>query len=67
MKDPKFTDVHVRLSGEDGNAFAIIAKVSSALREAGYKEEAEGLKRDAFACSSYNDLLVLMMETVVVT
>jgi hypothetical protein len=31
----RYPDVQVRLVGEDGNAFAIMARVSSALKEAG--------------------------------
>ena len=67
MKDPKFNDVEVRLTGRDGNAFSIIGAVSRALKKAGYKEGAEEYKKAAFSSSSYNDLLVLTMETVVVT
>lgn len=32
---PKYPKVRVRLSGEDGNAFAILGRVSGALRKAG--------------------------------
>jgi hypothetical protein len=31
----KYPEVHVRLVGEDGNAFAIMGRVSRALKEAG--------------------------------
>lgn len=33
--EPKFPDVEVQLSGEDGNAFFIIGRVSKALRRGG--------------------------------
>jgi hypothetical protein len=33
--ETKYPDVTVRLSGEDGNAFLIIGRVSRALRRAG--------------------------------
>ena len=35
---PKF-DIDVQLSGEDGNAFAIMARVTKALRDAGATKE----------------------------
>ena len=35
---PKF-DIDVQLSGEDGNAFAIMARVTKALRNAGATKE----------------------------
>jgi hypothetical protein len=35
MSEPKYPDVSVRLVGEDGNAFAIMGRVSAALRDAG--------------------------------
>jgi hypothetical protein len=31
----KYPEVHVRLVGEDGNAFAIMGRVASALKDAG--------------------------------
>ena len=38
MTMPKF-DIDVQLSGEDGNAFAIMARVTKALRDAGATKE----------------------------
>ena len=38
MTMPKF-DVDVQLVGEDGNAFAIMARVTKALRDAGATKE----------------------------
>jgi hypothetical protein len=32
MSAPKFPDVEVQLSGEDGNAYAVLGRVSRALR-----------------------------------
>lgn len=31
---PKYTDIEVQLTGQDGNAFAIIGRVSKALKNA---------------------------------
>jgi len=57
-------DVRVRLSGEDGNAFAIIGKVSLALKRAGYTAVAAEFRDAAFKCESYDALLRFAMETV---
>lgn len=35
MTEPKYPDVEVELSGEDGNAAGMIARTSKALRRAG--------------------------------
>lgn len=66
MSDPKYPDVHVQLTGEDGNAFAIMGKVSEALRKAKVSYE----ERDAFIkevmSGDYDNLLVTCMKWVVV-
>jgi hypothetical protein len=36
MTDVKYPDVEVQLSGQDGNAFAILGAVRKALRKAGH-------------------------------
>lgn len=35
MTEPKYPDVEVQLTGEDSNAFGMIARTSTALRRAG--------------------------------
>lgn len=37
---PKYPDIAVQLSGEDGNAFAIIGRVRKAMRRAGLDKKA---------------------------
>jgi hypothetical protein len=61
---PTYPDVEVALVGEDGNAFAIIGRVSKALKSAGYPDAAAEFRVAAFASSSYDDLLALTMQTV---
>lgn len=39
MSEPKFPDVYVQLSGQDGNAGAIMGAVARALRKAGATSE----------------------------
>ena len=39
MAEPKYPNVEVQLSGEDSNAFMIIARTRKALRRAGVSEQ----------------------------
>ncbi len=64
MDNVKFPDVSVQLTGNDGNAFAIIGAVSKALKKAGYKDAAAEFTAAAFASTSYDNLLALCMDTV---
>lgn len=57
-------DVSVDLIGEDGNAFAIIGRVTKALKGAGVdKEGVEAFTTKAMS-GDYNHLLRVCMETV---
>ena len=63
---PKYPHVEVQLSGEDGNAFAIVSRVSRALRQAGVDaDEIDEYKRLAMS-GTYEDILRVTAETVVV-
>ena len=57
------TNVTVRLIGEDGNAFAIIGRVSTALKKAGYHQEAKDFTEKCFS-GDYDNILRLCMEYV---
>jgi hypothetical protein len=60
----KYPDVKVRLSGEDGNAFAILGRVRSAMRKARIpKEEIDAFMAEATA-GDYDGLLVTCMKWV---
>lgn len=63
---PKYPDVKVKLLGESGDAFSIMAKVSNALREAGYPAEANRYIEEAMN-GSYNHMLRVTREYVEVT
>jgi hypothetical protein len=66
MSDVKYPNVTVQLIGEDGNAFNLIGRVAHELRVAiGRKAEME-FKTQAFECSSYDELLALIIQTVIV-
>jgi hypothetical protein len=62
----KYPEIEVQLSGEDGNAFAIMGAVSKALRRAGVSKE----ERDAYYAEStsgdYDHLLQTAMRWVTV-
>jgi hypothetical protein len=38
-QQPRYPDVQVQLTGEDGNAFAILGRTAAALRRAGVPQE----------------------------
>jgi hypothetical protein len=49
----------VQLSGEDGNVFSIIARVSKALKKAGQPEKAQEFRDKAMKAGSYEEVLGL--------
>ena len=57
-------DVPVRLTGTDGNVFAIIGTVAKAMRRAGFSAEAKAFEEAAFSSESYDAVLVLAFQTV---
>lgn len=61
---PRYPSIQVRLSGEDGNAFAILGSVLGALRSAGVVQA----ERDAFVAEAqsgdYDHLLQTCMRWV---
>lgn len=63
---PPFATVTVKLVGEDGNVFAIIGRVSAALRRAGHPKEAAEFVKRAWAAGSYDAVLQLVHEYVTV-
>ncbi len=66
QKERSTKDIRVRLTGEDGNVFSIVGRVKSALRQAGFNDEADEFVRTAFGAGSYDEVLMLCMETVTV-
>ena len=61
---PKYPTVVVQLTGEDGNAFAIMGAVARALREAGVpKAEVAKYMRESMR-SDYDHLLVTALKWV---
>jgi len=68
MKSPqcKYPSITVQLTGQNGNAFAIISSVSKAIRSK-HGEASEEFVKAAFACPSYDALLALCSKWVNVT
>ena len=64
MEDTKYPDIRVQLTGNDGNAMSIMARVTKAMRRAGVPKE----KRDEFieeaTSGDYNDLLATAMRWI---
>ena len=64
----KFPDVHVQLSGEDGNVFSIIGRVSQALRRAGCApSEINAFQTQVQSSQSYDEALSVVMQWVSVS
>ncbi len=61
---PKYPHIKVRLSGEDGNAFAILGRVTRALRDARVPlEERKEFQAEATK-TDYNNVLQTVMRWV---
>jgi hypothetical protein len=64
MNDVLFPDIKVRLTGSDGNAFAILGKVRQALRRANVPAGQIAEFMDEATGGDYNDLLCVCMRWV---
>lgn len=53
-----------KLTGTDGNVFAIMGKVSKTLKQAGMEDEANEFSSKAMNCVSYDKVLQLAMNYV---
>jgi len=63
---PKYPDIHVQLTGNDGNAFAILANVDTALERAGIDADERDEFQVAAQSGDYNNLLRTAMAWVAV-
>ena len=64
MTTTKYPEITVQLSGAEGNAYAVMAKVSTALRRAGVSDADVGLYRDESLSGDYDHLLRTAMAWV---
>lgn len=67
MSTPRFPNVKVRLSGTDGNAFAILGKVSAALRKNGVPDHEVKAFNDQSMSGDYDQLLITCTQWVEVS
>lgn len=58
--EPKYPQVYVQLTGEDGNAFSILGRVQGALRRAGVSAE----ERAQFVAEATSDDYDHLLRTV---
>lgn len=66
MTEPKYSDVEVQLSGEDGNAFMMIGKTRRALKRHGVSdEEIEQFSTEATS-GDYNNVIATIGRWVTV-
>jgi hypothetical protein len=63
VTDVRFPDVEVQLTGTDGNAFAILGRVTQALKRAGHGDQVDAFMEEATA-GNYDQLLATCMKWV---
>lgn len=61
---PKYPNVTVKLTDEDGNAFAILGRVTKAMREAGVEQNEIALFNQTATAGNYDQLLQTVMKWV---
>jgi hypothetical protein len=64
--EPKYPDVQVQLVGEDGNAFAIMGRVASALKSAGVPQSEIDEYYEESTSGDYDKLLQTAVKWVAV-
>jgi hypothetical protein len=62
--EPKYSDITIDLIGQDGNAFAIIGRVSKILKKAGVEQEEIVEFREQAMSGDYDNLLKTVGEWV---
>ena len=67
MSEPKYPDVEVELSGQDGNAGFIIARVQKALRRNGVPDAEITAFRTEATSGDYDNVIATAMRWVDVT
>ena len=67
MTNPRYSEIEVELTGQDGNAFAVVAKVMHALRRNGVSIEERDEFVDEAMSGDYDHLLRTAMAWVEVS
>ena len=66
MSEPKYPEVVVELSEQDGNAFSILVRVKRAMRRAGVRKYETDRFREEATSGDYDNLLQTVMRWVTV-
>lgn len=66
MNDTPLTNAKVKLTGTDGNSFAIIGKVSQAIKRSNHPELVKEFQKEAMS-GDYNNVLITCMKYVEVS
>jgi len=66
MTEPLYPEISVQLSGEDGNAFAILGNVKRAMQRGGLPKEVIDQFREEAMSGDYDNLLSTCMRYVTV-
>jgi hypothetical protein len=61
---PRYPDIYVQLTGEDGNAFAILGRTTRALRQAGLAQDEIDQYYAQATSGNYDHLLQTTMRWV---
>lgn len=64
---PKYPNIEVQLSGEDGNVFYIIGKIGKALRRHVDVATEKEWTAEAFASKSYDEVLTKALDWVCIS
>lgn len=64
VQGPKYPNIKVQLTGEDGNAFSVIGRTARALRRAGVPDAEVDEFRDEAMAGDYDNVLQTAMKWV---
>jgi hypothetical protein len=64
MEAPKYPHITVQLTGEDGNAFAILGRVTKAMRHGGVPQPEIAEFSEIALSGNYDNLLKTVLATV---
>lgn len=64
MNEPKYPEIHVQLTHQDGNAFFIIGRVRKALKDGGVSNEEIDAFTEQAQSGDYDNVLRTVMEWV---
>lgn len=67
MSDPKYPNVHVKLTETDGNAFMVMGAVTRAMKRKGISTAEQNEYREAATAGDYDNLLRVSCEWVTVS